>query len=116
MGWILQHKLFALIAIIVIVGAVGYGLMQSNEPASPLLTSEIVPTGSPSADSADQELVASLLALRAVTLNATIFQDPAFKSLQDYGTTIVPEPVGRENPFAPLSATSTTIRIPTPAR
>jgi hypothetical protein len=28
-------------------------------------------------------------------------------SLQDFGTTIVPEPVGRENPFAPLSLQAT---------
>ena len=85
----------------VLGGGVWFGLSQDSDP-EPLLTSEIVPTGSPSTDSADQELVESLLALRAVTLNVSIFDDPAFRSLKDFGTTIVPEPIGRENPFAPL--------------
>jgi len=103
MQWILQHKLIFLIVILLVVFGVWYGLSQSA-PAAPLLTNS-APTGSPSADSADQQLVSTLLALRAVTLNGNIFSDPAFLSLQDFSTTIVPEPVGRDNPFAPLPST-----------
>jgi hypothetical protein len=95
--------------------------MSSSAPPAPILTTSGT-TGSPSADSSDQELVATLLALRAVTLSGTIFQDPAFISLSDFSTPIVPEPVGRPNPFAPLqSGTSTpdnsrTTQLFTPTR
>lgn len=106
MQWIKQHKLVFIIGILLVVFGVWYGLSQSA-PAAPLLTSS-APTGSPTIDNADQQLVSTLLALRAVTLNGSIFSDPAFLSLQDFSTTIVPEPVGRDNPFAPLQSKATT--------
>lgn len=107
MNWITQHKVIFIIAILIVAGAVWFGL-SSSAPAAPLLTTDTTTTGSPSTDSADQQLVVTLLALRAVTLSGTIFSDPAFTSLKDFGTTIVPEPTGRTDPFAPLSATSST--------
>jgi|SRR3989344_8651532 len=105
MQWIKQHKLVFIIIIVLIVFGVWYGLSQSSAPA-PLLTSNS-PSGSPTVDGADRQLVTTLLALRAVTLNGSIFTNPAFVGLQDFSTTIVPEPVGRDNPFAPLQSTAT---------
>jgi hypothetical protein len=108
MQWIMQHKLMFIIVIVLLALGVWYGLSQSGTPA-PLLTSS-TPSGSPSTDAANQQLVSTLLTLRAVTLNGTIFTDPAFLSLQDFSTNIVPEPVGRSNPFAPLA--SSTVVLP----
>lgn len=104
MNWILQHKLIVIGAIIVLFVAVWYGLSSSGGAAPVLETGAVGNTGSPTADSADQQLVATLLSLRAVTLSGTIFTDPAFQSLKDFSTAITPEPIGRPNPFAPLSA------------
>ncbi len=56
----------------------------------------------------ERSLVDTLLQLRAVSLSGTIFSDPAFMSLQDFGTQVIPEPVGRANPFAPISNRATT--------
>ncbi len=119
MSWIAQHKLIFIVLILIIVVGVWYGLSQGGTPA-PLLTTQTV-DGTTATGGADQQLVGTLLALRAVALNGTIFTEPAFTSLQDFGTTIIPEPVGRENPFAPLrgrgSATSTqSAKIFTPLR
>lgn len=50
------------------------------------------------------ELLNSLSELRSVKLDSSIFSDPEFLSLVDFGRTIAPEPVGRSNPFAPLGA------------
>lgn len=111
MQWIKEHKLLFIGLVVAVAVVAWYGLTRNPAP-EPLLTT-VTPTGSgsPTQQSADQELVATLLTLRAVTLSGTIFQDPAFMSLRDFGTTIVAEPVGRPNPFAPLgsspSATST---------
>lgn len=106
MQWITQHKLLFGLLIAIVAVAVWFGLSQGNS-APPLLTTD-VPAGSIAAGAGgDQQLVATLLALRTVTLNATIFSNPGFKTLRDFSTTIIPEPVGRDNPFAPLtSATS----------
>jgi hypothetical protein len=106
MQWIKQHFL-VFIGVIVVLCAVIFYVMSSSAPAAPILTSSGT-TGSPSTDSSDQQLVSTLLALRAVTLSGTIFQDPAFISLVDFSTPIVPEPVGRDNPFAPLQASTST--------
>lgn len=107
MQWIKQHKMLFIGVVAVVALVAWYGLTQNAAP-EPLLTT-VTPSGSgsPTEASADQELVATLLTLRAVTLSGTIFQDPAFMSLRDFGTTIVAEPVGRPNPFAPLGASAT---------
>lgn len=104
MQWIKQHKMLFIGVVAVVALVAWYGLTQNAAP-EPLLTT-VTPSGSgsPTEASADQELVATLLTLRAVTLSGTIFQDPAFMSLRDFGTKIVAEPVGRSNPFAPLGS------------
>ena len=74
----------------------------------PLTSEDVELEGGPVESTVDRELVETLLALRAVTLSGSIFQDIAFQSLKDFGTPIMPEPIGRENPFTPYyqSATS----------
>lgn len=83
---------------IVVAGAIWYGMSQGSGSSSGSLIAN-----QPVATSADErELVETLLALRSVTLDGSIFTQPAFMSLKDFGTQIVPEPAGRPNPFAPL--------------
>jgi hypothetical protein len=102
MQWIKQHLLLFSIAVLAVVVALFYGLSGGGVEEEQLLATDVVNDGSPSENVADQELVETLLTLRAITLSGKIFEDPAFRALQDFGTTIVPEPVGRANPFAPL--------------
>ena len=84
------------VAVIVILFA-WYGL-SSNPPGAALLTK------TPSVEApGESDLVNTLLQLRTITLSGTIFSDPAFAGLRDFGTEIIPEPVGRPNPFAPIS-------------
>jgi len=54
----------------------------------------------------DQDLITLLLTLKNIKLDGTIFSDPVFQSLQDFGKDLVQEPVGRTNPFAPLGTIS----------
>lgn len=110
MSWISQHKLLFIGIIVLIAGGVWYGLSQSGAPAPALTTTSAdgSPVTSTSGSAADQDLVGTLLTLRAVTLSGTIFSDPSFATLQDFGTTIVAEPVGRPDPFAPLTIAAAT--------
>ncbi|HEY4522615.1 MAG TPA: hypothetical protein VJH91_03225 [Candidatus Paceibacterota bacterium] len=118
MTWIKQHIFIFVGLVALIVAGVWYGL-SSDTSAPPLLTTETVVSGTLAEANADQEIVASLLALRAVSLSGTIFLDPAFMSLKDFSTPLINEPWGRENPFAPLGvsvATSSRPSVPAPGR
>ncbi len=104
----MRHKLIIILAIVV-AGLAWWGLSgigSSSSPSSSLLSTQ---GGDASLTPADQNLVATLLQLRAVKLESTIFSEPAFGALKDFSTPIIPEPVGRENPFEPFlhMATST---------
>lgn len=107
MTWIKQHKIMFLLVIVVLAIAIWYGMSSGGSPAPLLTTDEPIIGGTLAQTSAEQEIVGTLLALRAVTLSGTIFSDPAFTTLQDFGTTIVPEAAGRPNPFAPLTRSGT---------
>lgn len=89
------------IAAIVIAGGIWY-TMRGEQKTPTVVTTQTA------GGTAERQVVDILLALRAVTLTGTIFSDPAFKTLVDFGTQIVPEPVGRPNPFAPRGASQGT--------
>lgn len=70
-----------------------------------------------------REFLATLLSLRTIKLDTTIFSSPAFLSLRDFELTLIQEAnPGRTNPFSPLGvepaagATVTpSVSAPTPA-
>lgn len=66
------------------------------EPSEPALT--VTETGV----SPDQDLIALLFELKQIRLDSELFENPLFTSLKDFGQDLVTEPVGRQNPFAPL--------------
>jgi hypothetical protein len=98
MDLIKQHKILSGILVVVILGAVWYEFMGTSSAPAPVLST----TGN-ATDTQDAQLVTTLLELQAVTLSGTILSDPGFLSLQDFTTQVVSEPVGRPNPFAPVS-------------
>lgn len=51
-----------------------------------------------------RELLASLNELRSLILDTSIFNNPAFKSLQSFNVELQPEITGRVNPFLPINA------------
>ncbi len=106
-----QNKLATLGLVVIIAAVSWYGLSGSGSAPQDALVTE---TFSTPESEADRDLVATLLQLRAVNLDGAILDDPAFQSLKDFGSQIVSEPVGRENPFAPLTGTqSATTSSPT---
>ena len=98
-NFILSHKIIVVVVALLVAVGIWIGLSSSSSSSSSLITTETVGDNGP-----DQELVATLLALRAVKLEGSIFSDPGFQSLKDFSTAIIPEPIGRPNPFAPLGS------------
>lgn len=70
-----------------------------------------------------QSLLVTLSSLHTLKLDGSLFTDPAFVSLTDFGVVIPPESVGRHNPFAPIvtpsgtaAQTVSTLKLPTSAK
>lgn len=98
------NKILIGIVVFIVAGAVLYGLSGSSAPQTLLNITQ----SDPGRATVEAELVASLLEVRAIRLDGQIFNDPAFRALRDFSTQIVPEPIGRDNPFAPLLPLQTT--------
>lgn len=109
MKHIFSNKILLLFVGLIVAFGLWYGLASSSGGSS-LIASDAT-TGNAATDPAGQEVVETLLALRAISLDGTIFQSPAFQSLQDFSTEIVQEPVGRPNPFAPLGAEPGSVQV-----
>ncbi|HTR18699.1 MAG TPA: hypothetical protein VMH91_01815 [Candidatus Paceibacterota bacterium] len=97
MDFISSHKLMSLVVLALLVGAAWWEFTASS--SSPILST----TGAAGNNQQENQIVSTLLQLQAVTLSGTILTDPGFMSLQDYTTQIISEPLGRPNPFAPVS-------------
>ena len=97
MSFITRHIFLIAIVGVVVVGGLWY-LLKGDSGTDELLTTT---SASASESEAEKGIVDTLLTLRAVSLSGTIFSDPAFDILHDFGTQIVPEASGRPNPFGP---------------
>lgn len=49
------------------------------------------------------DLLLVLADLRTLKLDESLFSDPVFQSLKNFRVELTPEPIGRDNPFAPLT-------------
>ncbi len=97
-----NHKGLIIGGVIVLIGVAWYVLGSGSSSQSDITTT----TTDSALSGPGAQIVATLVSLQAVSLNSSIFSDPAFASLQDLTTAIVPEPVGRPDPFAPLAGAS----------
>lgn len=93
-----RKTIIIILGAVAVAGAAWYGFSGTSSTGSLLSTQ----TADTSTSAADQDLVTTLLTLKAVSLSGTILSDPSFKGLKDFSTQIVQEPVGRPDPFAPL--------------
>ena len=97
MSFLKQNILAVSLVGILVLGGVWY-VFSGDSTDDTVLTTESV-SDAPSV--VEKGIVDILLTLRSVSLSGTIFSDPAFDTLQDFGTQIIEEPFGRPNPFAP---------------
>jgi hypothetical protein len=105
MQFLLQNKLALGVAAAVVILIGAYFVIGGGKEEGALLesTQQSNDLGSP----VSRELLLTLSALRVVTLDESLFADPSFRSLVDFGVEIPLQPVGRRNPFAPFSASQT---------
>lgn len=80
-----------------------FGGGGSAPAASPSPYLSVAPAA-PASALVGQDLLAALALLKTIRLDISVFTNPVFESLSDWGKTITSQPVGRRNPFAPLGA------------
>lgn len=106
------------VVLVIIAGAYIF-LVNGNSSTDQSLLTQNASSGTPpqgvavdstfSAPDADVQGVLTILnQLKAVSIDETIFSDPAFMALTDYHRNIAPQPKGRPNPFLPGEGVKTT--------
>jgi len=94
-----RFKNAIIIGLVLIAAFIAYSIFFKPDSGGALTVESGSGVGAP----VDQALISLLLELKSITLDPSIFEDARFRALQDFSQEIVAEPVGRENPFAPLS-------------
>lgn len=86
-----------LLIALIIVAVIGYYMFKGpNEEALTNVESDV-------AGSIGMELVVEVNRLRGLqNIEGRIFQDPSYRSLQDFTQAVTPQPLGRSNPLAPI--------------
>lgn len=90
---------------ILIIAACAAALIVYENYFAPTPSDVLAPVAATSTE-AGANLLSSIEQLKAVNFDSSLFSDPVFASLIDFGVVIPPEPVGRANPFAPLGGVS----------
>ncbi len=96
MSNLLKNLLFALGLVALLL--IGYMAFMRD-------SGEVVTESGPASAAAEletQQLLAKAQRLNSFQIDATLFNDEKFRSLVDYRIELIPETVGRGNPFAPL--------------
>lgn len=94
-----KNKTSIIALLVVIVAAGGYYLYQAPAPGASLVSD----TSFQLQDDA-QKILNTLNVLNNIKLESAlaIFTDPVFVGLKHYPAEIIPQPLGRKNPFLPL--------------
>jgi len=101
-----ENKAVLIIVVIIIALLAFYGMSNGSGTSNSLISSTNARTDTVVND---RELLQLLTDMRKINLEGHIFESPAYTSLQDFSRSIVPEPVGRQDPFAPLPKTEITV-------
>ena len=96
-----RNKIIAVVAGVVVLGIVGFLLFSGQSTPSGSAISADGTSAGPTTE-AEQNFINLTAELNPISFDTSIFSDPRFTTLVDLHTVIVPEPVGRTDPFAPI--------------
>lgn len=98
----LKNILIGLIIVVVLFAAYKLLVSKKEEPKTSLTTSSTV--GVESRDTfTTMEAASTLQKIKSIEIDTSLFSGEVFKSLKDFRVEVLPVPVGRDNPFAPVN-------------
>lgn len=119
-----KYKNIIIIAAIIGIALIAYSFLRPDPTAESLLETT---QRQSSAQVLGDEITSAINQINSLKLERGVLDDPVVKNLIDHSKPIIPEPIGRENPFAPItsdgsdtpatttSATSSTVKATTTA-
>jgi|CXWL01.1.fsa_nt_gi hypothetical protein len=90
-----RNTLVLIICSVIVLGGAFYYFFLFNTDIGSALTTDGTP-----ASQVEVSFIALIGKIDPITFDTTIFSDPRFTELKDIRTTIIPEAVGRKDPFA----------------
>ena len=101
-----NNKMYAVLAVLVIV-AIGWYLYSREKPSdvagdSFIINDPMMLAAGGATGDVGVEILDLLAKIQGLKIDAAFFADPAYRSLSDYTQQVAPQPVGRDNPFAPI--------------
>ncbi len=92
------------LGLLLVLAAVFVYFYWRSEPADPggLYSASELAGEDGEFSAANREFLTILDTLNAIRLDAAILNNPHFQNLKDFSVTLTPEPLGRDNPFAPF--------------
>lgn len=105
-----KYKKIIIVVLVIVLAFILFVIIKGSgeEEGDGLLTStvnnSVAGTQASGADTIGAEIITALNQIDSLKLETTIFEDPVFRQLIDKSQPLAEEPVGRENPFAPLES------------
>ena len=91
-----------------------YGIFFKKEPEDEFALS--VTAKNQTQTQVGAQILSALATLETLKLDIEFFNDPIFKGLKNFNKEPVPQPKGRNNPFAPIGTTGAPVTPTTPSR
>jgi len=94
-----KYKNIIIVFVIIALGLIAYSFLRPDPTVESLLETTERQDG---AQVLGDEITSAIGQINSLKLDRAIFDDPILKRLIDHSKPILPEPVGRKNPFAPI--------------
>jgi hypothetical protein len=100
-----KYKNIIIVFVIIALGLIAYSFLRPDPTVESLLETTERQDG---AQVLGDEITSAIGQINSLKLDRAIFDDPILKRLIDHSKPILPEPVGRKNPFAPIGVSGET--------
>jgi len=87
---------------VILIGVVYYFQSSASRAGAPVVLNEDIDAQVNRGLQIEREMIEELLKLNSIRLDDSLFEADTFRSLTDFSQEIEAQPVGRENPFAPI--------------
>lgn len=95
---------YRIVIIVIVVLGIGFLIFASTRKSDDVNDALAEPLARSNTEILGAEIISALNQIESLRLSREIFTDPVFLSLTDRSETIPPEPVGKRNPFDPISS------------
>lgn len=95
------------IAVVIIIGVLGFFLYKgvAKDDTDTLSVEGVVTADGVDISTVGADISVLLAQINSLQIDAAIFKDPVYQSLNDFTNEVAPLPQGKKNPFAPLPGT-----------